>query len=306
MIISLIAAMSEERVIGLGGKLPWNIPTDLARFKTITMGHAVLMGRKTYESIGQPLPGRRTIVLTSRGGEIPGCRIARSLPEAIRAAEGEEELFVCGGEMLYREALPFCQRIYLTLVHGSFSGDVRFPEIPEDFQEMQREERPETTPPLSFLVYERVELLEPGSDAGAFRRKGNEAMRRELYFLARRCFEQALALAEDPHTAADLAFCTAKTGGDCRQALKLAEDALAQGPDDPHLHLMLGRVQILAGEKEKGLRTLRRGLQLGGNGEFAAELNRCGTRVPPLFPTLTRSHPLNRYLGLFLKRLGFR
>src|SRR5665647_1651940 len=130
MIISIIVAMSDERVIGRDGKLPWSIPADLARFRSITMGHTVVMGRRTFEGIGHPLPGRRTIVLSRSAGEIEGCQVARSLGEALQAAD-DDEIFICGGADLYREALPQSQRIYLTIVHGSFPGEVRFPEIPD-------------------------------------------------------------------------------------------------------------------------------------------------------------------------------
>jgi len=306
MIISMIAAMSEERVIGREGKLPWHVPADLARFRSITMGHTVVMGRRTFESLGHPLPGRRNIVLTRTRGEIEGCQVARSLHEAIEAAGGDDELFICGGEQLFREALPLSQRIYLTVVHGSFEGDVYFPEIPESFSELQREELPEATPPLSFLVFEKVERIEPGADAEELRRKGIEAMQRKLYFLARRCFEQALTLNESAEISSHLAFCMVKSGGDCSAATRLAETALQREPDNLSFHFNLGRVQILAGAKQDGLTTLRRGVQLGGGKEFLAELARWGTRIPPPIRALPRNHPLNRYLGIMMHRLGLR
>jgi dihydrofolate reductase len=306
MIISMIAAMSEERVIGLNGKLAWHLPADLSRFKSITMGHTLLMGRRTFESIGRPLPGRRTIVLSNTAGEIEGCLVARSLTEAIAAADGEEEIFVCGGEELFREALPCCQRVYLTIVHGSFPGDVHFPELPGSFLELHREELPDTSPPLSFVVYEKVARIEPGSGVKELRQKGIEAVQRKLYFLARRCFEQALALEEHAETASDLAFCMAKSGVDSQEALEIAEKSLEREPENPRIHLNLGRIQILAGAKERGLATLRKGLQLGGGHEFLVELARCGTRTPPPIRSLPRNHPLNRYLGLMLHRLGLK
>lgn len=306
MIISLIAAMSEERVIGRDGKLPWHSPADLARFKAITMGHTVLMGRKTFDSIGHPLPGRRNIVLTRSRDEIPGCEIVRSLPEAIAAAEGDEEIFICGGEGLFREALGLCQRIYLTVVHGSYQGDVHFPGIPASFTELHREELTDVTPPLSFLVFEKVGRVQLGADAQEFRQKGTEAIHRQLYFLARRCFEQAMAVEETPETASDLAFCMAKTGGDFGTAIELAEKALAREPENPRIHLNLGRIQILAGKEEEGVLTLRKGVQLGGGEELYAELSRFDPRKPPPIQALERSHPLNRYLGIVLHRMGFK
>ncbi|HJV66075.1 MAG TPA: dihydrofolate reductase [Geomonas sp.] len=305
MIISLIAAMSEERVIGRDGKLPWQIPADLTRFKTITIGHTVLMGRKTFQSIGHPLPGRRNIVLSRTVKQIEGCEIARSLQEGISAAEGEEELFICGGQEIFREALPFCQRIYLTIVHASFQGDVYFPQIPEQFQETYIEERPELTPPLSFLVYEKVEPVRGGS-ASDLRKKAREAIQRQLYFLARNCLEQSLTLEDDPAARSDLGFCLVKSGGDQQTALRLAEQALESRPADPHLHLNLGRIQIAAGDKEQGVATLRKAMGLGGGPEIIAALGKLGIRRPPPIKSLPRSHPLNKYLGLFLSRLGLR
>jgi len=303
MIISMIAAMSENRVIGANGQLPWNIPADLTRFMAITMGHAVVMGRKTFESIGRPLPGRRNIVLTRTVSEIEGCQVARSLPEAIAAAEGDEEIFICGGEEIFREALPLCQRVYLTIVHGSYQGNAYFPQLPDSFLALHREEFPESSPPTSFVVFEKVDRIQPGADAKELRRKGLEAIDRQLYFLARCCFEQALALEESAETSSDLAFCMAKSGGDSQTAKMLAERALQSEPGNARLYLNLGRVQILAGAKDNGLETLRKGVQLGGGPEFLAELTRYGTRNPPPIKSLPRSHPLNRYLGLLLNRM---
>jgi dihydrofolate reductase len=306
MIISIIAAMSDNRVIGREGKLPWHIPADLARFKSLTMGHAIVMGRKTYEGIGHPLPGRQNIVVSSKSGPIEGCQVVRSLQEAVEAVSGDEELFICGGAELYREAFPVSQRLYLTLVHGSYPGDVFFPEIPGAFVELHREELPETTPPLSYLVFEKVERFEPGGDAEELRRKGLEALQRKLYFLARSCFEQALSLGESTEISSHLAFCLAQSGVDRPKALQLAEKALQSEPDNLGFRLTLGRVQILAGAKEQGLITLRKGVQLGGGKEFYAELNKWGTRTPSPIPSLPRNHPLNKYLGILMHRLGLR
>src|SRR6185369_5829930 len=186
MIISMIAAMSEDRVISRGGKLPWHIPADLNRFREITMGHTLVMGRKTFEGIGHPLPGRKNIVLSTTLAKVEGCEVARSLAEAIESAGGDEELFICGGGELFREALPLTQRLYLTLVHGNFAGDVRFPEVPQCFTELHREELREINPPVTFLVYEKVARPECGADAEELKQKGVEALQRKLYFLARR------------------------------------------------------------------------------------------------------------------------
>jgi len=306
MIISMIAAMSENRVIGSNGGLPWNIPADLARFRSVTMGHAVLMGRKTYESIGHPLLGRRNIVLSRTGRKIEGCEVYRTLQQALVAVEGEEEIFICGGGELFREALPLSQRVYLTIVHGNYQGDVYFPELPESFVALHREEFSDTVPPTSFVVFEKIGRLQPGTDAQDLRQKGLEAANRQLYFLARCCFEQALALEESAETSSDFAFCLAKSGGDCRLALQLAEKALQQDPERVRVLLNAGRVRILCGEKGKGLDALRKGVQLGGGPEFIAELARCGTRKAPPIKSLPRTHPLNRYLGLLLHRMNLK
>ena len=139
MIISIIAAMSENRVIGLGGTIPWDIPDDRRRFRELTMGHPLIMGRKTFESIGRPLAGRMNIILSRRPDyRAEGCRDAHSLAEALTICDDAGEVFICGGEELYRLALPLAKRIYLTVVHGSCAGDAFFPPIPEDFIETER------------------------------------------------------------------------------------------------------------------------------------------------------------------------
>lgn len=127
--LSIIAAMSENRVIGRGGRLPWHLPADLAHFKSLTMGHAMIMGRKTYDSIGRPLPGRTSIVLSrSRAIEAPGVITARSLNDAIAAAAGGAEVFVIGGSEVFAAALPMADRLHLTIVHTTIpDGDVFFP-----------------------------------------------------------------------------------------------------------------------------------------------------------------------------------
>jgi dihydrofolate reductase len=306
MIISIIAAMSDGRVIGRDGKLPWHIPADLTRFRSLTMGHTVAMGRKTFEGIGHPLPGRKNIVVTRKGAPIEGCQVVRSLQEAVEAVAGDDEVFICGGAELYQEALPISHRIYLTVVHGKYPGDVFFPEIPDGFQELHREDFPEATPPLSFLVFEKVDRIEQGADAEELRRKGVEALQRKLYYLARSCFEQALSHGDNAEVASLLAFAMAQSGTDRLMAVQLAEKALHSDPDNLDFHLNLGRVQILAGAKDSGLRTLRKGVQLGGGKEFMAELTKWGTRIPPPIPSLPRNHPLNKYLGILMHRLGLR
>ena len=141
MIISIIAAMAENRVIGRDGAIPWNIPEDRRRFRELTMGHPVIMGRKTFDAIGHPLPGRKNIVLTRRTGfRAEGCLVANDLRSAFEACAGSAEAFICGGEELYREALPLADKIYLTIVPGEAEGDAFFPELPTGgFEEIERQ-----------------------------------------------------------------------------------------------------------------------------------------------------------------------
>ena len=124
--VSLIAAVARNGVIGRDGRMPWHLPEDLKRFKALTMGHALLMGRKTHESIGRPLPGRRNIVVSRSLAEAPaGCELARSLDVATA---GPGPVMLIGGGELYAQALPRAQRMELTLVDAAPEGDTRFPE----------------------------------------------------------------------------------------------------------------------------------------------------------------------------------
>jgi dihydrofolate reductase len=140
MKLSLIAAMADNRVIGHENRLPWHLPADLQHFKAITLGKPVLMGRKTWESLGRPLPGRTNIVITRDAGYVAeGCVVAHSLEEAVRAAGEAAEIMVIGGAQLYRQALPLADTIYLTLVHAEFQGDTRFPDWqPKEWRETAR------------------------------------------------------------------------------------------------------------------------------------------------------------------------
>jgi dihydrofolate reductase len=134
--LSLIVAMSENRVIGRDKDLPWHIPEDLKYFKKVTKGHPMIMGRKTFESIGRPLPQRRNIVLTRQEGfQLQGAEVFKSFDEALSVLRSElppgAEVFVIGGEEIFRLALPLADKIYLTLVHDEFEGDAFFPEFDE-------------------------------------------------------------------------------------------------------------------------------------------------------------------------------
>ncbi|MEK6742435.1 MAG: dihydrofolate reductase [Nitrospirota bacterium] len=155
MIISIIAAMDENRVIGRGNKLPWHLPVDLKRFRMLTLGHPIIMGRKTYESIGRPLDGRKNIVITRQSGyRAEGCIVVHDLPSAFEACGDVEEAFVLGGESLFRDVLPLADKVYLTVVRTRVEGDVRFPAIPDDLELVSRREAQDVFP-LEFLLYER-------------------------------------------------------------------------------------------------------------------------------------------------------
>ena len=158
MLISLIAAMASNRVIGQKGDIPWKIPGEQKMFKEITMGHTVIMGRKTYESLGRPLPGRTNIVITRQiDYQVPGGIIAHDLDGALAACSQEEnEAFICGGGQLYHLALPVADKIYLTVLPREIAGDTYFPEISEAEFEMTKSERIEGVEPYSFYIYERI------------------------------------------------------------------------------------------------------------------------------------------------------
>ena len=159
--ISLIVAMDRNRLIGRGNALPWHLPADLAHFKSITMGKPIVMGRKTYESIGRPLPGRHNIVI-SRNPDFsaPGCTVVASVDAALAAAGDVPEIMVIGGAQLYAELLPRAQRIYLTRVDAVFEGDAWFPALDARvWRECQHAEHaPDDRNPhaYAFLVLERV------------------------------------------------------------------------------------------------------------------------------------------------------
>ena len=158
--ISLIVAVAKNGVIGTGGTMPWHITEDFAHFKAVTLGHSVVMGRKTYESIGRPLPRRRNIVITRNTNlSIEGCEMAPSLEAALAMYAGEEEVFVIGGGEIYRQAMPLADKLYITHVGIEVEGDTRFPDIDSAvWHEVSREEFPrgrDFEHPFSFVDYER-------------------------------------------------------------------------------------------------------------------------------------------------------
>ena len=163
MRLSLIAAVADNGVIGSGNDIPWRLPEDWRRFKATTMGHHLLMGRLTWESIGKPLPGRTTVVISRGRPELPaGVLRAGSLDEAIAisAAAGDQETFVAGGAGIYHLALPRADRLYLTRVHASIEGDTYFPAWEEADWDLSSEEHHPADErhawPFTFQVFDRL------------------------------------------------------------------------------------------------------------------------------------------------------
>jgi dihydrofolate reductase len=127
MRLSAIVAMSENRVIGVQNRLPWHLPADLRHFKQITLGKPIIMGRKTFDSIGRPLPGRENIIITRDPHfQAQGCRVVHSIDEALAAVSHCEEVFIIGGAELFKQTMPCMQRLYLTIIHHEFAGDAFF------------------------------------------------------------------------------------------------------------------------------------------------------------------------------------
>ncbi len=159
--IAHIVAVSENNIIGSQGHLPWDIPEDMKFFRDKTKGHALIMGRKTFESLGSPLPHRLNVVVTRQENypSSPGVAVTASLEEAIKICQEhtqahKNEIFIIGGGDIYKQSLSLVNRIYLTRIHQSFEGDTKYPSIPEEFQEIERRSRTEPVP-FSFLIYDR-------------------------------------------------------------------------------------------------------------------------------------------------------
>lgn len=162
----LVAMMGTNRAIGMGGRVPWRIPEDMARFKALTTGHPVLMGRRTWETLEGPLSGRENVVITRRPGyAAPGARVAASLADALAPYRGSSaEVWIVGGGEIFEGALPAADRIVLTVVDEAPEGDAFFPELPRGlFREVSREERA-GPPSHAFLSFERV--TGPGGGSG--------------------------------------------------------------------------------------------------------------------------------------------
>ena len=161
MPISLIAAVARNGVIGKTNGLPWHLPADLKKFKALTTGKPIIMGRKTFKSIGRPLPNRVNIVLTGKERKIEGCIVVHSVDEALRVAEKYgQEVMICGGGQIYAQFMPKASRIYLTEIDADIDGDVVFPEFDKSqWREISRE--PHTPDeknqyPYTFVILEKI------------------------------------------------------------------------------------------------------------------------------------------------------
>ena len=160
MTVSIIVAMGENNAIGKDNQLLWHLPADLRHFKNKTSGHTIIMGRKTFDSVGKPLPNRRNIVVTRQDIKIEGCEVVKSIDDALVLCRDDEEVFIGGGAEIYKLAMPKTDRIYLTIVHQEFDADTFFPEI--DFSQWvetsheDHEADPKNYIPYSFLTLERA------------------------------------------------------------------------------------------------------------------------------------------------------
>jgi len=160
MELSLIVAMASNRTIGLDKKMPWHLSADLQHFKKVTMGSPIIMGRKTFESIGRPLPGRKNIIISrNKDYQQAGCLVFNDLSEALVSCESEESVFVIGGATLYEATLAHADNLYITQIHQEFSGDTWFPEInAADWHECEREDITDDARvdfDYSFIRYQR-------------------------------------------------------------------------------------------------------------------------------------------------------
>jgi dihydrofolate reductase len=158
MILSLVAAAGNNNVIGSNNKLPWKMPADMKFFMNLTMGHPVIMGRKTYESFGRPLKERRNIIISrDKNLAIEGCEVVHSLDEALKLVKGEKEVFIIGGAEIYRQSIGIANKIYLTRIHHDFEGDSYFPAIDETAWKQTRNAEQKTDEknlyPFAFLEY---------------------------------------------------------------------------------------------------------------------------------------------------------
>lgn len=170
-ILSAIAAMANNRVIGRANQLPWHLPADLKHFKALTLGHPIIMGRNTYLSIGRPLPQRTNIILTRNPAfSAPGCVIATNLDSALRIATPlDNEVFIIGGADIYRQLLPHVQRLYLTIIEQAFEGDAFFPDIDlREWHEIANEyHAPDTDNPYPYRFIQLEREVSPRASESA-------------------------------------------------------------------------------------------------------------------------------------------
>lgn len=160
MIISLIAAVSENWVIGKDGIIPWKIPGEQTRFKELTLGKTIIMGRNTYEEIGRPLPGRKTIIIsTTKDISYENCRTVKSLEEAFKLVSDEEEVFIAGGAQLYSETINCADKIYLTIIHKHIDGNIFFPTVNESDFEKTYVQKVDGIIPYTYYTFKRKKFI---------------------------------------------------------------------------------------------------------------------------------------------------
>jgi dihydrofolate reductase len=158
-VLSVIVAMARNRVIGINNALPWRLSEDLKHFKSLTMGHHIVMGRKTYESIGKPLPGRTTVIVTRDANyRMEGCLTANSIDAAIAACGGDPEIFFVGGSEMYTQVLPRADRLYLTEIQAEYEGDAWFPAFDKgEWRETERNKQVSADGlGYDFVIYQRL------------------------------------------------------------------------------------------------------------------------------------------------------
>lgn len=161
--LSIIVAVADNGVIGSGNQLPWRLPDDLKRFKALSLGKPIVMGRKTFESIGRPLPGRANVVISRQPGlQIPGCQVVTSIDDALVAAQPAPEIVIVGGADIYRQILPRVQTIHLTRVHANVQGDVSFPELQSsEWREVAKEYHPADERHAHAFTFSTLERISP-------------------------------------------------------------------------------------------------------------------------------------------------
>lgn len=170
MIVTMVVAIAENHAIGKDNQLLWHLPKDLKHFKQITAGHTIIMGRKTFDSMGKPLPNRRNIVITRNEDlELTGAEVVTNMDAALALASSEEEVFIIGGAEIYKMAMSLTDKIYLTVVHHSFEGDAYFPEIDPDIWEETASEHHETDDKHQYkFTYSTLERRQTDETANSF------------------------------------------------------------------------------------------------------------------------------------------